>query len=76
MIGALNKVWPWKETLTWRTNSSGEQVPLSEVSISPGVFADLTGLDPQVASAVAMVIAGIALVLLIEWLGGRYQNAE
>ncbi len=76
MIGALNKVWPWKETLSWRTNSSGEQVPLSEVSISPGAFADLTGLDPQIASAAAMVFAGIVLVLLIEWFGGRYQKAE
>ncbi|WP_417544687.1 DUF368 domain-containing protein [Marinobacter sp.] len=76
MIGALNKVWPWKETLSWRTNSSGEQVPLSEVSVSPGAFADLTGLDPQIASAAVMVFAGIVLVLLIEWLGGRYQKAE
>ncbi|MDG2684339.1 DUF368 domain-containing protein, partial [Vibrio parahaemolyticus] len=28
MIGTLPKIWPWKETLTWRTNSKGEQVPL------------------------------------------------
>lgn len=76
MIGALNTVWPWKETLSWRTNSAGEQVPLSEVSISPGAFADLTGLDPQIATAVAMVIAGVVLVLLIEWLGGRDQKTE
>jgi putative membrane protein len=76
MIGALNKVWPWKETLSWRTNSSGEQVPLTEVSISPGAFADLTGLDPQIATVAAMVIVGVVLVLLIEWFGGRYQKAE
>ncbi|MDO6825647.1 DUF368 domain-containing protein [Marinobacter sp. 1_MG-2023] len=76
MIGALNKVWPWKETLSWRTNSSGEQVPLNEVSISPGAFLDLTGLDPQVWTAVMMAITGFALVLLVEWVGGRNQNTE
>lgn len=71
MIGALNKVWPWKETLSWRTDSSGRQVPLNEVSISPGAFADVTGLDPQVAAAATMIFAGVVLVLLVEWIGGR-----
>lgn len=71
MIGALNKVWPWKETLAWRTNSSGEQVPLSEASISPGAFSDITGQDPQVVLAIVMIVVGITLVLLIEWVGGR-----
>lgn len=74
MIGALNKVWPWKETLSWRTNSSGEQVPLSEASISPGAFADISGQDPQIALAVVMAFAGIVLVLLVEWFGGRHQQ--
>lgn len=74
MIGALNKVWPWKETLSWRTNSSGVQVPLSEVSVSPWAFSDLTGLDPQIAMAAAMAITGVVLVLLMEWFGRRYQK--
>ena len=76
MIGALNKVWPWKETLSWRTNSAGEQVPLSELSISPGAFADIAGQDPQVVMAVVMVVAGIVLVLLVEWFGKRHQQGE
>lgn len=76
MIGALNKVWPWKETLSWRTNSSGEQVPLSEVSVSPGAFSDVVGQDPQVAMALIMAAAGVALVLLVEWFGRRYQQEK
>ncbi|MCZ8489218.1 hypothetical protein O9992_24955 [Vibrio lentus] len=28
MTGTLPKIWPWKETISWRTNSKGEQVPL------------------------------------------------
>jgi len=71
MIGALNKVWPWKEVLSWRTNSSGAQVPLHEVSIMPARFSELTGHDPQVMVAIVMALFGFALVLLIEWLGSR-----
>ncbi|WP_239985784.1 DUF368 domain-containing protein [Marinobacter salexigens] len=71
MIGALNKVWPWKEALSWRINSSGEQVPLTEVSISPWAFANHTAADPQIPMAVAMAVAGIVLVLLVEWFGMR-----
>lgn len=73
MIGALNKVWPWKETLTWRTNSAGEQVPLNEVSIWPWTFAEQAGQDPQVLMAVLMALAGFCLVLLVEWIGYRSQ---
>lgn len=71
MIGALNKVWPWKETLSWRTNSSGELVPLNEVSVTPGYYAELTGLDSQWPVALSVAILGFAMVLLVEWLGSR-----
>lgn len=74
MIGALNKVWPWKETLSWRTNSSGEQVALNEASVSPYRYAELTGLDPHVAFAVGMALAGFTLVLAVEWLGSRSRT--
>lgn len=71
MIGALNKVWPWKETLSWRTNSSGELVPLNEVSVTPGYYAELTGLDSQWPVALGVALLGFAMVLLVEWLGTR-----
>lgn len=73
MLGSLNKVWPWKETLTWRTNSQGERTPLLEQNISPDSYASLTGQDPQLMLAVLMGVAGIALVLGLEWFAGRRQ---
>ena len=71
MVGSLNKVWPWKETLTWRTDSHGEQVPLLQANLWPAQFAETSGQDPQLLLAVALAMAGIALVLGLEWLAGR-----
>ncbi|MCL7945266.1 DUF368 domain-containing protein [Marinobacter sp. ATCH36] len=71
MVGALNKVWPWKETLSWRTNSAGEQVPLNESSISPLGYAEMTGHDPQLVVALICASAGLVLVLLVDWAGGK-----
>ncbi|WP_212629745.1 DUF368 domain-containing protein [Pseudomonas sp. KB-10] len=71
MLGSLNKVWPWKETLTWRVDSKGEQVPLLQNNLLPGQFAGVSGQDPQLLFAVALAIGGIVLVLSLEWLARR-----
>lgn len=76
MLGALNKIWPWKETLSWRINSAGERVPMHEVSISPALFGEQTGLDPLVFQALLMAIVGILLVLVVEWLGQRFAGRK
>jgi len=74
MIGSLNKIWPWKETLTWRTDSHGEQVPLLQANLWPEQFAVVSGQDPQLLLAVSLAVIGIVLVLGLEWLAGR--NAQ
>ena len=76
MVGALTKVWPWKETLSWRTNSSGEQVPLNETVVSPARYAELTGEPSQWPLALTMALAGIAVVLIVEWLGARKKTGK
>lgn len=71
MLGSLNKVWPWKETVSWRIDSRGEQVPLLENNLLPGHFAEISGQDPQLLLAVVLAIGGIVLVLGLEWLASR-----
>ncbi|UTM60265.1 DUF368 domain-containing protein [Photobacterium sp. CCB-ST2H9] len=66
MLGTLNKVWPWKETLTWRTNSSGEQVPLIEHNLSPFSFEQITGHPALLGYAIAAMVLGILLVWGLE----------
>ncbi len=62
IIGSLNKIWPWKEVLTFRTNSHGEQVPFNEVSISPYSFDG----DPKILFAVLLALIGFGLILVLE----------
>ncbi|MGF1727319.1 DUF368 domain-containing protein [Photobacterium nomapromontoriensis] len=66
MIGTLGKIWPWKETLTWRINSSGEQVPLLEQNLSPFNFEHATGQPALLGYAILAMILGIALVWGLE----------
>lgn len=61
MIGSLNKIWPWKETLRTMV-VDGEVKPLVERNIlpSPGIA------DHRIWMAVLMAILGMALIILIE----------
>ena len=65
MAGALRTLWPWKETLTTRINSSGETVPLTQANIAPGAGENLL-------LAVGLAVIGGVAVLLIE----RLARAE
>ncbi|KLV04186.1 membrane protein [Photobacterium aquae] len=71
MIGTLSKIWPWKETLTWRTNSSGEQVPLLEQNLSPFHFEQITGQPAFIGYAIMAMLLGIALVWGLERLSEK-----
>ncbi len=66
MIGTLPKIWPWKETVSWRTNSQGQQVPLLQENLSPFQFETLTSQPHQLALAIIMMLMGIGLVLILE----------
>ncbi len=69
IVGSLNKIWPWKETLTWRTNSKGVEVPLKQVSISPTSFDG----DSQLMLAIVLSIVGFGLILLLEKLAAKKE---
>lgn len=72
MIGALNKVWPWKDVLSYRTNHSGEQVPFLEKSVLPGQFDG----DPKIVLAVACALFGCFLILGFEWYANRKKQVK
>lgn len=57
MLGSLNKVWPWKESIDRAV----------ERNVMPGDYAG----DPQVGTAVALCLTGFLLIWGIDRLGKR-----
>jgi len=72
MIGSLNKIWPWKVALTFRTNSKGIKVPLNEESISPFNFDG----DPQLLQAIGLMVLGILIILILEKISIKKNTLE
>lgn len=62
MIGALNKIWPWKEVLQYRINHAGEEVPFLEKSILPLHYSE----NPQILNAVIFAIIGFMSIYILE----------
>lgn len=67
IFGSLNKIWPWKEVLTWSENSSGIPVPLMEKSISPSAYNG----DPQLVFAISLMVIGFLTIFILEKLGSK-----
>ncbi|WP_457610781.1 DUF368 domain-containing protein [Lutibacter sp.] len=70
ILGSLNKIWPWKETLTWRVNSHGIKVPFNQQSILPFSFEG----DSQILSAVILLIIGFLTIILLEKIADNNSN--
>ena len=67
IFGSLDKVWPWKETLSWHTNSKGIKTPLLQESISPLSFNG----DNQLLFAIILVILGFLTIFILEKVGSK-----
>jgi len=67
IFGSLNKVWPWKETLTWHTNSKGIKTPVLQESISPFSFNG----DSQIVIAAVLMLVGFFTIFILEKLGSK-----
>ena len=71
ILGSLGKVWPWKHTLSWQTNSRGESYPLLQENLLPNGYAEVSGHDPQVLLALGLAALAVLLVLGVERLAVR-----
>jgi len=66
MVGSLNKVWPWKQTLQTYTDRHGEVKPLVQQNVLPGDYELLTGQESFLSYALLLAVAGFLLVLLVD----------
>ncbi|MFV0565250.1 MAG: DUF368 domain-containing protein [Flavobacteriaceae bacterium] len=69
IFGSLNKVWPWKETLSWYTNSEGLQEPLTQKSVLPFAFQG----DNQIVWAIILMVLGFLTIFSLEKIGSKKQ---
>ncbi|MGB3665721.1 MAG: DUF368 domain-containing protein [Bermanella sp.] len=63
MLGALVKLWPWKQVNSYRENSAGQQVPFIESPIWPWAQQ-----EPQIGLAVGALIVGFSMVFVMDFL--------
>ena len=74
MMGALNKVWPWRKVMEYATNSKGDQIAVFDKSILPWDFLSETGKDPQLFQAILMMALGVLIVVIIEKIAVRLKT--
>ena len=70
MIGSLNKIWPWKKTLSWFENSHGEKEPLLQKSILPASFEG----DPKIAWVIGFMIIGFLTIYILEKIASKSRD--
>lgn len=66
MMGSLNKLWPWKQTLEFRLDRLGNQVPMIDINVLPNKYFETTGQDPVVIQAILFMAIGFFIVVVIE----------
>ncbi len=71
IIGSLNKIWPWKQTLTTRIDSKGLEVPVLQKSIFPEKFTNLYHLDAQIGYAIVLMLIGFFSIIILEKIGSK-----
>ena len=67
IFGSLNKVWPWKKTLTWHTDSKCIKSPLLQESVSPFSFDG----ESQILFAIVLITLGFLTIFILERLGSK-----
>lgn len=70
LLGSLNKIWPWKNTLEYFVKHEGEpneeKVALVQENILPSTYETLSGLDSELMIAIALAMVGILIIFLMD----------
>ena len=69
MVGSLRKVWPWKEDVAWILGRHGERVPTVQRNVLPDV-------GGEVVVALLVGLAGLVLVMILEWWANKPGEKE
>ena len=76
LIGALNKIWPWKHTIEYRFNPQGEDVPTVQANLFPMDYEALTGQPSYWPWVILLAVCGLFMVIFLERLGTGSHNSK
>ncbi|MDR5865571.1 DUF368 domain-containing protein [Halomonas koreensis] len=62
ILGSLPVLWPWRELVRYQLGPDGQMIPLDFRYLTPSAFTQVTGEPAQLASVVALMLIGAALV--------------
>ena len=87
LIGSLNKVWPWKQTVSvWykHAGTTKEQAfPLIQKNVLPGDYSLVTTADeqlglvsknPELIAAIALAFVGFMVIFILDKVSGNLQK--
>ena len=74
MFGSLNKIWPWKENLTFYTDSDGLSQPLTQRNILPGEYESLTRNPSYLFAAIGLILIGFVIIFAIEYIADALKK--
>ncbi|MRT93550.1 DUF368 domain-containing protein [Ancylomarina sp. 16SWW S1-10-2] len=66
MIGSLNKVWPWKETISTFTDRHDVVKPLLQENILPHTFESISGQNANLIFAIGLAILGFLVIIIMD----------
>ncbi|MFT5724563.1 MAG: putative membrane protein [Bacteroidia bacterium] len=69
LIGSLNKLWPWKHTISTRLNSHYLEVPFIQENVMPSAVE-----NPQILAAICFMVVGVAVIVLMSKFAPKKQN--
>lgn len=71
MLGSLNKVWPWKQTIESVIDRHGKEIPLVQHNILPHTYETLHTEPAYMWYAIMLMILGLAMVVVLEKIGQK-----
>jgi putative membrane protein len=72
MFGSLNKIWPWKQTLSTFIDTHGIAQPLAQKNVLPSAC-ELSG-DAQLTVAIIFATTGFIIIFAIEFISKYLKN--
>ncbi|MCZ4694647.1 DUF368 domain-containing protein [Ancylomarina euxinus] len=66
MIGSLNKVWPWKETVSTFIDRHGVEKSATTRNILPQTFENISGQNADITIAIALALVGFLLIIIMD----------